>query len=1195
MTLCGRVEFRLNLKPPMGMEPWRFAGYYLTNNNHSQNREYLLCIPWKYSKAVCDAARFGLAVEITRYSIQSIETPHKKSEDDSSLLEKSEIFVLSIQKLELLKEADSMYESGIPQLQDVWTLEQFHRKELADRREGVSSNAKKQEIFTISGKVDAISPIITIPDKQPFCLLELYDNHRSVTVVFTDNKTLACQAGIHPGDRLVLKGLKRIRWQLPKNPQNESSLQHLGTRIPSHVFVLENEDPRNILWGSTERCFSIPLTLVPLVCVRGAIGHVESFKGNVAYIDIYQDDGFKHRLYLINFPLSLEQKLGLRPRAKVCAVNIHLLCSPLPTSPKSAIFGACMRSTIILEDLAIEDLKDVTVHEIDLMQPLRYRSVRSWENNFYNSHVRDWVESSFPADQDSAGIPSNNDILTSLIGTTERKKRDPYLEFFDHGVIHESDDGEMAQEFCCELSIGNLGTKEFPCLTALQEILRVSHKEMVIALEKTLEEPKKRVFGGWAASIHLSNIAIASKLLGQDMPKNDSTTLFTGGFVCDTDNEAFALLIRDSHFQIPVSLNRDHVEEVPEIGDFVIGKVAGLAVSCLCFAVPNTMISKGQATTAATTTLPPFSSGRFTSHNDIGGNCSILAVGGYLFLISVQFNFEVCTRVGGEAHSNSSAVNTSLTGQEAKDKAISLEMCLSEPEALNVASGAKLPCLLVRQRFRFAKIDPQTRLCRSCILTLSKLPKNDSFFSTLQSFDLEVSIPCEIRPRHLFKQALDRIGHIEEVADDNIALGLSWWNLAGTFRTCRVVAGGLDECCQETINYDSLVTLQVPLNSFNVNSRGHMEANCVLANIRALHLHQQLPETPVTLPIYKSKRTDLFDFVGGKKFFKGMLDQRPPRSTASVENAETVVGELWSLPTSTVPLCRLNDLFQDLSSDLKSESKTKLAPSRVRRLVGSKILGIQSCSVQRLCGRCLKPVTWTRKRTRNENDYSDDEPSFWHNPLPMSLNGMEVRGQFSGTVKLVVGKIPGHVSPDSLRCPEGCSPESFFIKWSISTIVDDGTGQANLYAEREAALTLLGMTPERIQYIEDGVWGMESGLLHFQRSQPPSTRLQSAVAKALAGRGGKKNILSRLSREMRAAYLLEHHCRYSRDPHRKLDYLVRCKSLGDKARLLNRTEMETFYSNSSDGFVARVDTSSYTLPPLKLQLVDCSKPEELLW
>ena len=41
-------------------------------------------------------------------------------------------------------------------------------------------------------------------------------------------------------------------------------------------------------------------------------------------------------------------------------------------------------------------------------------------------------------------------------------------------------------------------------------------------------------------------------------------------------------------------------------------------------------------------------------------------------------------------------------------------------------------------------------------------------------------------------------------------------------------------------------------------------------------------------------------------------------------------------------------------------------------------------------------------------------------------------------------------------CPNGCSRSHATVKWEVSATIDDGTGQAKLYADRDAALLVLG-------------------------------------------------------------------------------------------------------------------------------------------
>ena len=787
------------------------------------------------------------------------------------------------------------------------------------------------------------------------------------------------------------------------------------------------------------------------------------------------------------------------------------------------------------------------------------------------------------------------DRAQQTVARSEKDRRDPFLEFYDHGVSISEDENETStttRESCCYFSKLECSQMKYPYLSSFDNLSELACKEMTASLELALGR-RRMLFGGWTASIHMTATDINAKLLDQEVSLNDESSCFVGGFVCDTDAQCPTMLLRDSCQQIPVSILEEH--ETFEVGDFVLGKVAGLVASCLCFNVPKKTYPMK---TKTLTNLSPFSSGRYTSHKDMKGNCYMMEMNGYIFLVSVQVLLHTCTRVdeGIKAKVSRGLSALESTRHAGLPRDI-FERCLSQPQSLAVEPSTKLKCILVRQRFRYARINAQSHLSTSCFLTLSHLPTNGEQISTIQSFELKVSVLCETSRRHLFKHALSRIGKADAVTDDNVALGLSWWNLAGSFRTCGIAVGGWDELVQGSSSCGMRVCLDVPLSVLSAGSRGHVRAACTSSelgvSLRNI-MDSNYVDSWVTGKYYRqSESGDGFSFVGGRKVFDGMLDRRLSRACVPIQSAESPVGEIWSLSRDAIPIVGLQDLFQALCFDLKGRTKHNLAPSLVRRLAGSKLLGIQFCSITRSCSRCFNTVKLTRKRSRKEDD--EEETSFWNNPLPVCLNdeGRSKGNTLSGIERrLRTDKIPGHVPVDSLQCPKGCAPDGYFLKWEASAIVDDGRGQGKLYSEREAALTLLGMSPETVQSIEDGVWGMESGVLQFQKSFPPSKSLQTAVSQALssAGRRNKKNAIYLLSREMRAKYLLEHHCRYSRAPFRPLDYLIRCKPLADEAQLLNQTEIESFFSTKSDGFVSRIDSASYSLPPLKLQLVDCCKP-----
>ncbi|KAL7464533.1 hypothetical protein ACHAXS_004869, partial [Conticribra weissflogii] len=143
-----------------------------------------------------------------------------------------------------------------------------------------------------------------------------------------------------------------------------------------------------------------------------------------------------------------------------------------------------------------------------------------------------------------------------------------------------------------------------------------------------------------------------------------------------------------------------------------------------------------------------------------------------------------------------------------------------------------------------------------------------------------------------------------------------------------------------------------------------------------------------------------------------------------------------------------------------------------------------------------------------------------------------------------------------LFCPSGCSTSLAKIKWECSAIIDDGSGQAKLYAEREAALLLLG-NGLLVNEIEIGAMESPSGIL-FQPSLPVSVNLIESIKTASSTVKNLKNrerhtIPNKDRRSMhdflppiaKAEYPLQYHCRrwHQRSFHLSMDIFCRCKPL----------------------------------------------------
>jgi hypothetical protein len=186
------------------------------------------------------------------------------------------------------------------------------------------------------------------------------------------------------------------------------------------------------------------------------------------------------------------------------------------------------------------------------------------------------------------------------------------------------------------------------------------------------------------------------------------------------------------------------------------------------------------------------------------------------------------------------------------------------------------------------------------------------------------------------------------------------------------------------------------------------------------------------------------------------------------------------------------------------------------------------------------------------------------------------------------------------------------VRWECSALIDDGSGQAKLYADREGALLLLGDSLN-VEAIEKGAWELDEGVF-YQPALPSSSYLMHCIADASRktrsctfssnnGRrenGGSCNgdlysIFNLLPPAAKAEYLLQQHCRqwYQHNHKRKMDLFCRCKPLSDDVTSVNQTEIHI-----AKAWIAKVcvdfgSAPTASLPPLNLILEDaCIAAEE---
>lgn len=160
-----------------------------------------------------------------------------------------------------------------------------------------------------------------------------------------------------------------------------------------------------------------------------------------------------------------------------------------------------------------------------------------------------------------------------------------------------------------------------------------------------------------------------------------------------------------------------------------------------------------------------------------------------------------------------------------------------------------------------------------------------------------------------------------------------------------------------------------------------------------------------------------------------------------------------------------------------------------------------------------------------------------------------------------------------------------------SGLIEDGTGRAKLYSERNSSLMLMG-EGLNIDTVELAAWHNPLGVT-FTRNVPPKSHIKLAFFEAHSRlqRQNTQNtsdvdILKSLPLQVRAEYELERFCRESKEPLKEMDLLVRCKPVSGES-LIDHTEVPIMSMKGNEGDSTTLKRSTFQLPLLKLSLVDC--------
>ena len=150
--------------------------------------------------------------------------------------------------------------------------------------------------------------------------------------------------------------------------------------------------------------------------------------------------------------------------------------------------------------------------------------------------------------------------------------------------------------------------------------------------------------------------------------------------------------------------------------------------------------------------------------------------------------------------------------------------------------------------------------------------------------------------------------------------------------------------------------------------------------------------------INQSENQGMFDFIGGEKFFDGMLCRCPCRRRVFQLESGHYLGELQCIPDYKIraPTCTLAEFIGLACEAIRTGDAGMLSPSLVRRIEGGHFLGIGYCSAQCKCSRCFEPLVDTTIAEDTESDQPIGdvwEPS-WNEKCPFILQqGHQQRNQ----------------------------------------------------------------------------------------------------------------------------------------------------------------------------------------------------------
>ena len=903
-------------------------------------------------------------------------------------------------------------------------------------------------------------------------------------------------------------------------------------RVPE---IIERRDvpTRVFLLNSVENVFLEPKTL-PLKTstthsvLEGRILSISSSNRAAKLKDVVEMDvSGKHVcLFITNFPLEMSLGLFLRPGCTIGVYNSEGL--------EDGIIFASLRSSI-----SIRSHGPFSSHHINFLvetcptSSFSYSSNMSYFSVYLRYELEKWLRS-----VDSDGILAESVLSAEVIANTFNRKHtlnwNAYKSFFSNEST----------------AFPNNGKKFCPVhISTVEQIVRSSIHLCTVPLGDKMSSLQFKAKIGWSSSL-------VFPMRGRD--RNEPTKLVFGSVRYTSPVSSRRHFHLDGvSFSIPVILS--DVESIVE-GNILL-KVDTLVVNVVY--VGETEISFDPSF------LP-------SSSNQRQSQTCVLNIGGSLFAATM---FLLCNHM----------VSPSTLEAEGYEPKLHHFLSCDAINARNISST--VVTRLVRKNFKISK--PRDGKYGSMSLVLSDFGKNIEDSSCVQNVDVRPLVSLGEGSIHdIFRFILHRCGL--RLEDEQLTLIRLWQTVGSLPEQCALLAGGWEENARMIPSFEVRVVL--PDAAFSIDERrGFSRVRCRLSDLVASPVRKE-----IGLGLFSTVNPSTLIFGSGPKVLSGSLDMNTFR-VSKRKGISSPLGELlYPIKSTIVPFFSIQDIANAVCGDVRNNRRLKMAPSLVRSIKNARFLGISYCSAVPQCMKCYSLLRESDKDQdkigkRDVKSSSDlyhevieNQANFWGSPS-------NKRKRLSPPSIGVFSK-----RRHGLVCPEGCSVEDYgTIKWECSGTIDDGTGQAKLFAERDAAVALLNLSKSDVEFVEAGAWTRAEGIV-YNRSMPPPSYLKGAIqsAKMLAfekrGRNAgplsESEIFHFLTAHTKAEYILNRHCRFSREPLRELVYLVRCKPLSDESNCLSKTEIELVKAGP-DGEALTKSTLSYTLPALKMNLVDIQRPD----